>query len=104
MKTDNAYRFLGLIYRAGKVVWGYQAVMKALSKGNIILLIVAGDCSPRLKNKLLAICRQCGSQAVVYGHQVELGTALVNPPCDVVGITDYELARVIRQKLQEVDV
>jgi len=102
MKTDEVYKLLGLAYRAGKVTWGYKAVMADLNKRRVYLLLLAADSSPRLRAKFLATCWEYGGQATIYGYKVALGTALGKPPCAVVGITDKNLAQIIRQKVQEV--
>lgn len=102
MKTDEVCKLLGLAYRGGKVTWGYNAVKANLNKGRVYLLLLAADSSTQLRAKFLATCRKYGVQATIYGSKVALGTALGKPPCAVVGITDKNLAQIIRQKVQEV--
>lgn len=102
IKTGEVYNLLGLAYRAGKVVWGYNAVMAALNNSNVYLLILAVDSSPGLKAKFLATSQEYGIQAAVYGRKVTIGKAIGKPPCAVAGITDKNLARAIGQKVQEV--
>ncbi|QGP93265.1 Ribosomal protein L7Ae/L30e/S12e/Gadd45 family protein [Neomoorella glycerini] len=99
---NDVYNLLGLAYRAGKVAWGYQAVMTALKRRKVYLLLLAGDSSPRLRGKLLATCREYGSQGIIFGDKVTIGAALGKPPCAVVGVTDANLARLIRQQVREV--
>ncbi len=99
---DEVYNLLGLAYRAGRVTSGYQAVMAALKRGKVVLLIAARDTSPRLQSRLLALSRQNGSQGLLFGDKATIGAALGKPPCAVVGITDANLANLIRQKVREV--
>ncbi|KYH32175.1 L7Ae/L30e/S12e/Gadd45 family ribosomal protein [Neomoorella mulderi] len=99
---NDVYNLLGLAYRAGKVAWGYQAVMAALKRRKVFLLLMAGDSSPRLKRKLLTTCREYAIEGIVYGDKVTMGAALGKPPCAVVGVTDANLARLIRQHVREV--
>ncbi|WP_141264344.1 MULTISPECIES: L7Ae/L30e/S12e/Gadd45 family ribosomal protein [unclassified Neomoorella] len=99
---NKVYNLLGLAYRAGKVAWGYQAVMAAIKRRKVFLLLLAVDSSPRMRGKLLATCRESGIEAIVYGDKVTIGVALGKPPCAVVGVTDANLARLIRQHVREV--
>lgn len=101
---NNIYNLLGLAYRAGKIVWGYQAVVTALKRRKAEVVLLARDSSPGLKTRILRLCREYCSQGLIYGQKNELGAALGKPPCAVVGITDKNFAVLIRQRVQEVDV
>lgn len=100
---DEVYNLLGLAYRAGKIAWGYQGVMAAFKRGRVTLILLAGDSSARLQSRLWRFCREYGCQGIIYGDKTGIGAALGKPPCAVVGITDVNLARLIRQKVREVD-
>ncbi|MBC7325073.1 MAG: ribosomal L7Ae/L30e/S12e/Gadd45 family protein [Moorella sp. (in: Bacteria)] len=101
--NDEVYNLLGLAYGAGKVVWGYRPAMAALKRGKVALLLLATDSSPRYKARVLTTCREYGSEGVIFGDKMTIGVALGKPPCAVVGITDANFARLIRQKVREVD-
>ncbi|MDN5325728.1 MAG: hypothetical protein PWP41_424 [Moorella sp. (in: firmicutes)] len=101
---NNIYSLLGLAYRAGKIAWGYQAVVAALRSQKVELVLLARDSSPGLKTRILRFCREYHRQGLLYGHKNELGAALGKPPCAVVGITDKNFAVIIRQRVREVDV
>ncbi|OIQ56181.1 L7Ae/L30e/S12e/Gadd45 family ribosomal protein [Neomoorella thermoacetica] len=101
---NNIYSLLGLAYRAGKIVWGYQAVVAALRSQKVELVLLARDGSPGLKTRILRFCQEYRRQGLLYGYKNELGAALGKPPCAVVGITDKNFAVIIRQRVREVDV
>ncbi|WP_258360870.1 L7Ae/L30e/S12e/Gadd45 family ribosomal protein [Moorella sulfitireducens] len=99
---NKVYNLLGLAYRAGRITWGYQAVIRAIKGQKIFLLLLATDSSFRMRDKLMASCRESGIEVIVYGDKFTMGAALGKPPCAVVGVTDAELARLIRQHVREV--
>ncbi|BCV21133.1 L7Ae/L30e/S12e/Gadd45 family ribosomal protein [Moorella sp. Hama-1] len=101
---NRIYNLLGLACRAGKIAWGYQAVVAALKGHKAELVILARDSSPRLQAKLLRSCREYGSQGLIYGQKNELGAAMGKPPCAVVAITDRNFAALIQNGVREVDV
>ncbi|MEW8958036.1 hypothetical protein MHOCP_10710 [Moorella humiferrea] len=100
---NKVYNLLGLANRAGKVAWGYRAVLSNVARRRVSLVILAEDGSPRLHSKILAACREADIEVCVLGDKKNMGAALGKPPCAVVGITDLELARLIRQHVREVD-
>ncbi len=102
MKADRVYKLLGLAYRAGKVIWGYNAVMTALANNELLFLLLAVDSSTRLKAKFSAVCRRKTVQPTIFGDKITIGRALGKPPCAVVGIIDKNFARIIEQRVREV--
>ncbi|MDK2820566.1 MAG: hypothetical protein PWP31_531 [Clostridia bacterium] len=103
-KMNDIYNFLGLAYRAKNLVWGYQTVNQNLKKGNIYLVILATDTSPKFKSKFITLCHKYNSQELIFGKKNDIGAALGKPPCAVVGITDENMAKTIWQKVLEVGV
>jgi len=101
---NKIYNLLGLAHRAGKIAWGYQAVVAALRGHKAELVLLARDSSPRLQAKLLRLCRECDSQGLIYGQKNELGAALGKPPCAVVAVTDKNFAALIQHGVREVGV
>ena len=49
---------IGLATRAGKIVFGTEAVLKEIEKSKVKLIIIATDASERTKMKFKKICEQ----------------------------------------------
>lgn len=49
MKMNKGLSSLGMAMRAGKLVTGDEIVLKAVRKGEVHLVIIAGDASPNTK-------------------------------------------------------
>lgn len=89
---------VGLGRRAGTVVVGTAGVRAGLQRGDLALVVVAGDCSPRTDEKVGRLARAknvpvlAGPDAVTLGHAVGSGVV------QAIGVRDPQLAAGLKTK------
>lgn len=85
--------------RAGKIVTGDVAVMKAVRSGQALLLLVAGDASKATIKKYRDKCRYYEVPIAVCSNRTELGACIGKTERVAIAITDNGFARMIRNCL-----
>lgn len=87
--ADKLTGLWGLARRAGKVVFGAQAVRKGVFEGGIRLVFIADDASPRTREDIGRICSEKNVPVVVPGYTMEqIGSAIGRSETAVLGLTD----------------
>ena len=98
MSTPAWLGLVGLGRRAGSVVVGTAGVRAGLQRGDIALVVVAADCSPRTGEKVGRLAKAkavpvlSGPDAATLGHVVGAGSV------QAIGVTDRQLAAGLRAK------
>jgi ribosomal protein L7Ae-like RNA K-turn-binding protein len=87
---------LGLGVRAGTVVVGTGGVRAALQRGKVVLVVVAGDQSPRTEEKVGRLARARGIPVLVGPPAAALGRQIGRAAVQAVGVRDAQLAAGIR--------
>jgi ribosomal protein L7Ae-like RNA K-turn-binding protein len=98
--SDSLNQLLNLCLRARRLVSGDAAVRKAIDKGNVYLLLVAGDASQRTREQFAALAREKGIPLALYGTKSDLGQVFQKPPRSVAAITDKHFARGMLRALE----
>ncbi len=83
---------LGLGLRAGNVIVGTGGVRAALQRGEIKLVIVAADVSPRTVQKVMRLAESTGVPVLSGPDARELGRRLGRDVVQAVGVRDARLA------------
>ena len=83
---------LGLGVRAGQVIIGTGGVREALQRGEVSLVVVAKDCSPRTEEKVNRLARARGIPLLEGPTADELGRRLGRDSIQAVGVRDPKLA------------
>ncbi len=85
-------RLLGLAYKAGKVVWGLDAVRTAKNKA--CLVVLANDAGAAVKREVQRLFEDTAIpvETVPYDKQT-LGNALGKSLCAVLAVTDAGFAK-----------
>ncbi len=78
--------------RAGKMVCGSDAVEKAARKGQVRLLILAGDAGPNTTGRLEQVGRVTETPLLMVGDRLSLGHWTGKDERVVVGLTDQGFA------------
>lgn len=95
------YSYLGLATRAGQVVSGEQAVVGAVRRGKVHLILISEDASANTYRKFHALARNNNVKVIVYGEKHLFGQAIGKSPRAVVGISDPNFANVIQESVRE---
>lgn len=83
-------RLVGLARRSGNLAIGHHAVVAALKRRRLHLLIFAGDCSAQLKEKMLARSRELAY--LEAGSKQDWGALCNRDEVALLGIMDKHLA------------
>jgi len=92
---------LGLGMRAGAIVVGTGGVRAALKRGQLALVVVAGDHSSRTNDKVLRLATARGVPLVVGPSAEDLGRCVGRASVQAVGVRDADLAAGIRDQTAE---
>lgn len=96
---NRVMSLLGLARRAGKIAWQSEEIISKIRRGNVHLLIVAGDTGPAVLKKYSDKSSTYGVRVVTLATRAELGSALGLPPKSAVAVLDEGFARSIAEAL-----
>ena len=96
MINSGRLGLLGLGVRSGQVVIGTSGVREALQRGEVNLVVVAQNCSPRTEEKVSRLARAKGIPLLEGPPADELGRRLGRDSIQAVGVRDPKLAAGIR--------
>lgn len=93
----NAARIINLMQfarKAGKIVSGTEACLRALHRNSLYLLIMAGDTAPRTISRINNATLDSGGriQVLQLSDQAELSAALGLPRTAIFGVLDKQFA------------
>jgi ribosomal protein L7Ae-like RNA K-turn-binding protein len=90
---------IGLGVRAGSVVVGTNGVRAAMQRGELALVVVAGDLSARTDDKIVRLANGLGVPLASGPASDRLGRAVGRDRVQTIGIKDRRLAAAIRSRL-----
>lgn len=94
---ERFYGLLGLVRRAGMLAAGHAAVDKLIESGKGGLLIVAGDASPRTRERFTRKALQASLPLLVVGSMANLGRAAGMTPRAVLAVARGPLTLELRR-------
>jgi ribosomal protein L7Ae-like RNA K-turn-binding protein len=103
MKSDEIRGLLGLARRARGLTIGSRETRIALRRGEVYLVLLASDGSPRDRERLERVTEEAGVPTCVAGSRVELGDAIGTGEVSVLGVRDRNLAAGLAARLKETD-
>lgn len=87
---------VGLAMRAGSVVSGSEMVGKAARRGEVEFILVAGDASDNIRDRIIGAARAAGIAWACMLSRESLGSRIGKSDRSVIGIKNAELAGGIR--------
>jgi ribosomal protein L7Ae-like RNA K-turn-binding protein len=94
-------RFLGICRRAGKIMFGADAVAKGVFSGEAKLVLVARDASPRVRRAMENSCLQYGVTLLDPGFSMdELGGAIGRSATAAAAVTEKKMAEKVAKMCQ----
>lgn len=96
---NKALSHLGLAMRAGKVVTGNEAVLKAIRSGEAKLVILAADASDNTQKKFRDKCGTYDIPLAIVFHRDELGASIGKDQRVALAVTDKGFAEMISRGL-----
>ena len=99
--NNKLISMLGICNRAGKIIFGYDRVEKAVLSDTVKLVLTANDFSAKASEKLTRICRQKGISVIKTPYSINELYYILSYKAGVLGITDSAFADKIGQLLQQ---
>ncbi len=92
MKIEEIRGLLGLARRAGRLCVGSRETRIGLHRGEVRLVILAGDASPRDRERVLRVAEEEDVPARIAGDRGTLGAAIGRDAVAVLGVRDAGMA------------
>lgn len=93
MMNSKLFQWLGLAYRAGRIVHGEEGVLKAVRSGQAQLVILAKDASEATAKKMINKCTFYDVPLIRTLSRQELGQAIGKAERVIVAVTDQGFAK-----------
>lgn len=95
---DRLSGLLGLSRRAGRLIWGYDAVLKAVASGEAKLVVLAEDTAPHTAKRIEQACETAGIDRYMlpFGKEM-LGRAIGRADTAVAAVSDDGFSEGIRK-------
>ena len=97
--VNKIYGLLGICAKAGKLTVGTEAVIEAVLKNQIELVIIAEDTSQKTKQKIENICKEKNVTVKNFGTIFDNSNAIGKVNKAIIGIKDKNLAKAILEKI-----
>ena len=94
--NSKIYGLLGLSTRAGKLIFGTDAVKEAILKRKIKLVIIAEDCSEKSKQSFIQFCEKMDVEYLIFGNILENSKAIGKENKAILGLKDIGFAESIK--------
>ncbi|HMB68840.1 MAG TPA: L7Ae/L30e/S12e/Gadd45 family ribosomal protein [bacterium] len=101
MKIEEIRGLLGLAHRARGLAIGSREARQGMRRGEIGLILLANDGSPRDRERLSRVAEEEGTKAFTAGTALELGAVVGRGAVSVLGIRDRNLAAGVRRRLEK---
>jgi ribosomal protein L7Ae-like RNA K-turn-binding protein len=88
--------YVGLAYRAGRVLTGTAACEKGIKRGQVQLLLMQKGLSEGTIGHFMQLCSQYGVETRVIEEPGSVGRAIGRPGIMLIGVTDQGLANAAR--------
>jgi ribosomal protein L7Ae-like RNA K-turn-binding protein len=99
MKIEEIRGLLGLARRAGRLSMGSRETRLGLRRGEIRLVLLAEDASPRDRERLIRVAVEEEVPSHVVGSRAALGAAIGREEVAVVGVRDRGMAEALVARL-----
>jgi ribosomal protein L7Ae-like RNA K-turn-binding protein len=97
---NRTYSMIGLASKAGKLVSGEDAVRNSIRSGKVKLTILAEDASDNTKKRFTNSAAFYNIALVTWGLKEDIGNSIGKSQRSVIGITDENFSKSIREKLE----
>ena len=99
MKIEEIRGLLGLARRAGRLTVGSRETRSGLRRGEVRLVLLAEDASPRDRERVIRVAAEDDVPARVVGTRASLGEAIGRDGVAVVGVQDPNMAEALTARL-----
>ena len=100
---DKVLNYLGLAARGRLLVSGYNTCVFMIDKRKVRLLVIAEDLSENSIKKITGIAERKNVPYRIYGSMRELSHKTGKTDSGIFGVTDENLAKVISEKIDNIE-
>ena len=90
---------LGLCKKAGKLIIGFDAVAQAMQAGQVKLLALSKDLSPKSAKEIIRVAEKYGIEHLRLGVAMEDIKRFVGKQAGILAITDQGLSKAVASKI-----
>ncbi len=95
MSTNKALSALALAKRAGKLVMGFDAVMKSAQKGETVLVVLASGLSPKTAKEAWFRCERLNAVVLTADISLDETEYVLGKRAGIFGITDKGFRKLV---------
>ena len=95
---------LGLCKKAGKLIIGFDVVGESIRRGNVALLVLAEDLSPKSAGRITALAAERKVRHLTIGAAMDDIERLLGKRAGILAIADQGLAEVVARQVEEESV
>ncbi|MBR3152523.1 MAG: ribosomal L7Ae/L30e/S12e/Gadd45 family protein [Clostridia bacterium] len=99
MVQNKVNGLLGLASKAGKIVYGSDAVEEAIYKKKVNLVIISEDSSENTKEKFIEICNKNNIKFKVFGTIEKNSKAIGKENKAIIAVKDLNLAEAVLERI-----
>ena len=99
--TSAVYSAVGMANKAGKLVTGTDACVRAIRARSVILVVLSEEASENTRKKVMNSCSSKNITCIEYGSSEMLGKMTGKSHRIVIGVKDKNLSKLILSKMQQ---
>jgi len=99
--NKNALNFIGLMNRAGALITGTDLVLSGVRSGKVKMVLIDDSTSENTFKKITDKCKFYSVSYIRVATGIDLGLAIGNSNRKVIGITDPNFVKALKEKLDK---
>ena len=99
--NKDVLNFIGLMNRAGALITGTELVLNGVRSGKVKLVLIHGTVSENTFKKITDKCQFYHVSYIKIAAGVDLGVAIGKSSRKVIGITDQNFVKALKEKLDK---
>lgn len=101
LENNRALSMLGIAKKASKIAIGYDPVIEAIMKGNVVLVLFSSDISPKSAKGITLAAEYDGIPVVTTQFTMEEIGFAIGKRSGILGLTDLGIANKLEKLLSE---
>ena len=98
--TKDVLNFIGLMNRAGALITGTDLVLNGVRSGKVKMVLIDSLVSENTFKKVTDKCKFYNVSYIKADSSVDLGLAIGNSNRKIIGITDQNFVKALKEKLE----
>ena len=99
--NKDTLNFIGLMKSAGALITGTNLVLKGVRSGKVKMVLVDDSVSDNTFKKITDKCKFYNVSYIKVATGIDIGLAIGNSSRKVIGITDPNFVRALKEKIDK---